>query len=348
MDSKGFYKILGVSETADGAEIKAAYRRKVKLFHPDKNDSPDAAEKYLKINEAYRVLSDPDARKAYDGTAENGTDFVPCSVCGIHSRQPRYVLFDEGGVFRSGVFCRSCASRQQFRSAIKNWKHILPHPFRSLKALRNNRLVGEKPPAKNMEILMKNAAAFRHEKRSDLARFLAEQARGFAQNSAERSRIDSFISALPSAQKRRDKDLWKVGWADVLRVYLPLFIALIVWSVMLIAPAVRDAVNRPSSAVADYKYQPVIPLRFDPADESRLFHTSEVQTPVYQAPCLDCGIIGLLPAGTTVRVTGLLPQADWVQVMTPLGKVVFIKTQDIKKGRGSLPLPYHSKITPAP
>ena len=87
---------------------------------------------------------------------------------------------------------------------------------------------------------------------------------------------------------------------------------------------------------------------FDPADESRLFHTSDVQTPVYQAPCLDCGIIGLLPAGTTVRVTGLLPQADWVQVMTPLGKVVFIKTQDIKKGRGSLPLPYHSKITPAP
>lgn len=348
MDAKGFYKLLGVSETADGKEIKAAYRRKAKLFHPDKNNSPDAAEKYLKINEAYRVLSDSDARKAYDNTAEDGTDFIPCSVCGIHSKQPRYVLFDEGGIFRSGVFCRSCASRQQFRSAIKNWEHIFLHPFRSLKALRNNRLVGEKPPERNMEVLMKNAAAFRHEKRSDLARFLAEQALSFARTSAERSRIASFISALPSVPKRRDKDFWKVGWADALRVYLPLFAVLIVWSVMLTAPLIRDALNRPASAVADYKHQPVIPLRFDPSDESRLFHTSDAQTPVYQAPCLDCGIIGLLPSGTTVRVTGLVPQSNWVQVMTPLGKVAFIKNQDITQGRGSLPLPYNSKITPAP
>lgn len=346
MDAKGFYRILEVAQTASEKEIKDAFRRQAKLYHPDKNNTPQAAEKYLKINEAYRVLSDPEARKAYDNTAEDGFDFVPCSVCGIHAKQPRYVLFDEGGIFRSGVFCRPCASRQQFRSALKNWRRLLLHPVLSVKALINNRNVGEKPAYRNLELLMKNAAAFRHEKRSDLARFLAEQALNFTQNSAERSRIASFISALPDTVKRKDGDLWRVRWTDTFRVFLPLFLALIVVVAVLTTPVIRDSLNRSRTVFADYKHQPVIPVRFDPKDTSTLFHTVDIQTPVYQAPCLDCGIIDLLPEGTTVRITGLLPQPDWVQVMTPLGKIVFVKTADIQKGKGARPLPYRSKIAP--
>ena len=115
-DKKGYYTVLHLDETAGEQEIKAAFRREVKLYHPDRNDSPEARETYLKLNEAYRVLTDPDARKAYDGNMDGG--FIPCCKCGKLCRQPRFILFEENGVRRGGVFCRDCASREQFRAAV--------------------------------------------------------------------------------------------------------------------------------------------------------------------------------------------------------------------------------------
>lgn len=64
---KDFYKILGVSEKADAAEIKKAYRKLAKKNHPDANrDDPRAAERFKEVGEAYSVLSDPKKRKQYD------------------------------------------------------------------------------------------------------------------------------------------------------------------------------------------------------------------------------------------------------------------------------------------
>lgn len=64
---KDFYKILGVSEKADAAEIKKAYRKLAKKYHPDANrDDPRAAERFKEVGEAYSVLSDPKKRKQYD------------------------------------------------------------------------------------------------------------------------------------------------------------------------------------------------------------------------------------------------------------------------------------------
>ncbi len=62
-----YYETLGVSKTADAAEIKKAYRSLARKLHPDKNpDDPTAAERFKSINEAYAVLSDPDQRHKYD------------------------------------------------------------------------------------------------------------------------------------------------------------------------------------------------------------------------------------------------------------------------------------------
>lgn len=66
MNKKDYYEVLGVSKDADEKEIKSAFRRLAKKYHPDVSKEPDAAEKFKEAQEAYAVLSDPDKRSQYD------------------------------------------------------------------------------------------------------------------------------------------------------------------------------------------------------------------------------------------------------------------------------------------
>lgn len=67
-----YYRILEVDEGASAAEVKKAYRRLARAYHPDRNpDDPGAEERFKGVQEAYEVLSDPEKRKAYDRLRRN-------------------------------------------------------------------------------------------------------------------------------------------------------------------------------------------------------------------------------------------------------------------------------------
>lgn len=65
-EKRDYYEVLGVSRTASGDDVKRAYRKLALKFHPDRNKSADAEERFKELSEAYAVLSDPDKRQLYD------------------------------------------------------------------------------------------------------------------------------------------------------------------------------------------------------------------------------------------------------------------------------------------
>ncbi|MEM7401446.1 MAG: DnaJ domain-containing protein, partial [Pseudomonadota bacterium] len=80
MEYRDYYKILGIERDAKEAEIKTAYRRLARKYHPDVSKEADAEKKFKEVGEAYEVLKDPEKRQAYDQLGANwkaGQNFNP-------------------------------------------------------------------------------------------------------------------------------------------------------------------------------------------------------------------------------------------------------------------------------
>ncbi|MDM7999034.1 MAG: DnaJ domain-containing protein, partial [Dehalococcoidia bacterium] len=107
MEYKDYYKIMGVDKKATAKDIKAAYRRLARQYHPDVNPGNKQAEaKFKEINEAYEVLGDEEKRKKYDELGAHWKEYEQWQRSGgAASGQPfdwsRYGFAGDGG--RGGV-----------------------------------------------------------------------------------------------------------------------------------------------------------------------------------------------------------------------------------------------------
>ncbi|WP_298293158.1 DnaJ C-terminal domain-containing protein [Thiomonas sp.] len=117
MDYKDYYKVMGVERSATQDEIKRAYRKLARKYHPDVNKEPSAEAKFKELGEAYEVLKDPEKRAAYDQLGSNwraGQDFQPPPDWGAGFEQRGGMPGDEADFsdFFEALFGRAGAARR--------------------------------------------------------------------------------------------------------------------------------------------------------------------------------------------------------------------------------------------
>ena len=129
MQYKDYYKILGVERSASEAEIKKAYRRLARKYHPDVSKERDAEQRFKEVGEAYEVLKDAEKRSAYDQLGANwqaGQEFRPPPGWehaefgfggGATDFQGASGFSDFFESLFGGGFAQSAGARQAFRQA---------------------------------------------------------------------------------------------------------------------------------------------------------------------------------------------------------------------------------------
>ena len=126
MDKRDYYEVLEVSKDASKDVIKNAYRKLALKYHPDRNESPEAEERFKEISDAYSILGDKDKRKYYDlnGHALLDEYHTRRDFPGFKAHRFQGDSFYSPGCAGRGMGMRSCFSRNT-----GGWGRAFRHPF---------------------------------------------------------------------------------------------------------------------------------------------------------------------------------------------------------------------------
>ncbi|MFQ5509511.1 MAG: DnaJ domain-containing protein [Leptospirillia bacterium] len=345
-DNKGYYRILGIAPEGSQIGIKKAFRRRSKELHPDYNKRLGAAEQFAALNEAYRVLSDPEARARYDMqtleavTPEGGGDGEPvaCQRCRKVSAQPRYVIYRRViGAFTRvavdsvhGVWCPRCArdmavSATMFTWAL-GWWGLPSGPVMSVRAIWKNALGGSMPKQANARLLGYQARAFTAAGKTELARALAAEALSIDPEHRDREWLiqarDGGDGPVPTLKRS-----WGLDPLSALVQLAPagLLVAVLVmlgpWGPMA-DPTAGRGVPGPAAQVAP---------------GARTAHVSEDGASLHDGPGLGQPVLTQLPPFETVMVTGGPVNGGWVPV-TVGGVRGYLRMDQVAEGPGGAAL----------
>jgi hypothetical protein len=246
-DPLGYYAVLELQHDAGEEQIKAAYRRRAMVLHPDRNPGRDTTEQFQALNEAFNALSDPAARAAYAaGAAAMSTppsteqplpEPIKCSSCAKVSAQPRVVVYRSVRSFLlvtlrkpvTGVFCSECAQKRALKASATTWLlgwWGLPWgPVYSVQALLENMFGGSQPALENARLLVYQAYCFHTSGRHDIAFAIAQDALKFCARIKPTSRqaalvserddlvrrLEAFIAKERPTGAARLKNSWKIA-----------------------------------------------------------------------------------------------------------------------------------------
>ncbi len=360
-DVHGYYALLGVNPFASSVTIKAAYRNAAKKYHPDQPGGNEEA--FVRLNQAYRVLSDAEARAAYDAlTAPPAEPEAPshltaapvrCHRCHRVTLQPRRVILPwiQGRLWRvrqrslTGVFCRPCANVMALRASyltwIQGWWAPLG-PFYSLWALWVGLWTGIRPREANASLLMDQARAFLAQGKGSLARACLEQAAPLAQGRAaleERLRdLERVVGPQESAGRLRDRwrGLNRLAWAQLLPVWLLLIAGLVtvpLWhgSVLtLLLP--QEEATAPVAPDTPVTPRPRIRPR---APVTGIQHVATEALNLRQGPGVHFPVVAELPRFTTVMVWSPGTEEGWVELKTEDGTMGYAAAGFLESGSGA-------------
>lgn len=349
-DPLGYYRALGIGPLADASEIKAAFRYKAKLLHPDRNPSEEARLEFLEVTEAYQWLSDSKKRRQYDEQGylpsplglidpeDPSPKPLTCSRCGQITAQPRYLSFHlvrsallsvRRDVIR-GIFCRACADRTAILASTTSWIlgwWALSGPFWTIRALLRNLRGGDQPTNDNLWVLLHQARAFLAHGDRDVARALAEQALEFAKDEEERGRIASLLHRAGAwrTNSRRLKNRWRPwNYATIVQA-LPLVSLAIGLIVGILALTLRYETDQVGADITVHPAQP---------GETR--HVATEILKVRQGPAANQPVTALLDRFATVKVVETDMGGEWARILTDGGVTGYVQSRFLFGGPGDI------------
>ena len=375
-DPKGYYAVLNLPLDAGSGLIKQNYRDLAKLWHPDHNTAPDAMEKFQLLSAAYETLSDDRRRLVYDLLAlvYTSADFPdvetiePFRASGedgsanirvLNLKRVRGMVWTYRADSEKYYVTAAQAFRRELTSSWLNW--LLgwwsPHAFlKNIAALSENfRQVN--PGADNLRLLVHNAVAYLRLGQNELAAQSAVIALDYASN-AQRLPLQNLLSYLGIRVSRPRH--WNFAALKLAQLTFPLVLAVLALlppSAQYLSEADLLKFWNKSGGIAYYQevnfgargrtvddvvVGKVLNIPVDRSDLSKLYHLKDAQQVMY-GPSEEFDILKKLPAGTTVRLTGISPDKIWARIMIDNGEMGFVRMENLAKGIGK-PVPDFSKV----
>jgi len=377
-DSLGYYEVLEVQPEAGAETIKQQYHLLAKRWHPDHNTDETAAERFQKISVAYNILKDEKSRLKYDilsyaydkahfpdmnnlkiYTSNAGNEEIDLRHLKLEKITGKLITHTEKTI--TEICNYQEAKRLALKTSVHNWVcgwWSLGGILATLKAIKQNYKKALSDYAGNFTLLAHNMLAYGQVERYDEAHACGRLALRYAVPQAKHL-VEQYMATLPYQRDYIYRPWNNFGLKSV-QLLIPLC-ALIILLVMSSSRVMTTAefnrlwksdnsinyfqevrFNGGGQTVDDLVVSKVVSIPTDTEDLSKLYHLT-TETKVMYGPDEGFDVLKMLPAQTTIRLTGYTPDEKWARIMIDNGEMGFVKYNAIKQGIGK-EIPEDSKI----